>query len=780
MKRPAGLCVALVTLGGLALPARAALAQADAGVDTGFFEPSVPQAGAGDAGAGDAGAVAAAAPVAPSETAPPLVPQGQLAVEPLVEIRGRVLAKGTREPLVAAAVTWGLEVVAETDEAGRFSVKLPPGRHRLQVQQPGYEPLDVRVAAVAGRPMAEKDEAVVRLMPRMTGQRYQTVVVPPAVEGARTSLREEELTRTPGTLGDPLRVIEALPGVSQVVWPAALYNVRGANPGNTGFFLDGVRLPGFYHFALGPSVIHPYFIEQVDFYPGGYPAKYGRYVSGMVHAKTKSPKVDRPSGSVDVRLLDAGGIVVTPFNGKRGTVAVAGRVSYTGLLLSALSPDYTFNYWDYQARVEHPLGPGRFTLFAFGSGDHLGRKDRTQEDLFADINTHRLNLRWVGTLGEGRLEVSTLVGRDSSSTFIPELNNLPVAVTSLLSASRLGYERRLGGGLSFETGGDVEVQSFAPERVATALPEQDLLADRTALLAGSYLTFVYRPTDGLVLSPGLRYDLLAQEGITRWEPGPRLTARLRVAKDTWLKATGGRFVQLPSLPVSVPGFENFGLSSIGTQTSLQGSLGVETRLPAGFNLDLTGFYQRLRVSDLASIFTYEVQTRILELRDGRSYGAEVMLRRDLSESLHGWLSYTLSKSERVFPPLNVVAPSDWDQRHILNLVVSYRLGKGYQVGGRFHYNTGRPYPIFDKRTLASTTSRDGPPIVYGKLPDFHQLDFRFDKRWVFDTYTLDFYLELINTTLTRQVFDLKLRSDGSLDERGFRIALPSLGLHAEW
>jgi len=694
-----------------------------------------------------------------------------------IKIRARLLGKGDKEPLVGAAVVLGLEVVAESDDAGRVELLLPPGTHRLQIQQPGYTPLDVVVDARVGRSM--NDETIIRLSPRLTGQRYETVVTPPDLRADRISLRQEELTRTPGTLGDPLRIIEVLPGVSQVVWPAAIYTVRGANPGNTGFFLDGVRMPSLYHFALGPSVIHPFFIEQVDFYPGGYPARYGRYVSGIVSAKSTQPKVDRAHGSVDVRLLDAGGIVAIPINGGQGSVAVAGRVSYTGLLLSLLSPDFTFNYWDYQARLEHNLAKGRLTVFVFGSGDHLGRKDENKQDLFADVSTHRMMVRWVGGLGSGRLELSTLVGRDSSSTFIPELNNLPVAVSSLISASRVGYERSLFTTLALETGVDLEIQSFSPQSVATPFPPQNLLVERTSLLSGAYASLVYRPKEWLSIAPGLRYDLLAQEGVTRLEPGPRLNIRARVGSSTWIKASAGRFVQLPSLPVTVPGFENFGLQSIGTQRSLQGSLGMETKLPWSLTFDTTVFYQLLRVSDLASLFTYEVQTSLLELRDGRSYGAEFMLRRDVSKQLYGWISYTLSKSERVYPPLNTVAASDWDQRHILNLVTSYRLGKGYQVGGRLHYNTGRPYPIFNEGSL-STSGNSGPPILYGKLPDFYQIDVRFDRRWVFDRYTLDFYLELINTTLTEQVFDMKRRSDGSIDRRGFRIALPSIGVHAEW
>src|SRR5206468_8736724 len=130
--------------------------------------------------------------------------------------------------------------------------------------------------------------------------------------------------------GDPFRVVESLPGVSQVAWPLAIYAIRGANPGNTGFFIDGVRIPALFHFALGPSVIHPFFLKEIDFYPGGYPAQFGRYTAGIVNAPTTAPPSDRIQVSAVARLFDAGGFVVSPFDQGRGSVAVAGRVSYTG------------------------------------------------------------------------------------------------------------------------------------------------------------------------------------------------------------------------------------------------------------------------------------------------------------------------------------------------------------------------------------------------------------------------------------------------------------------
>ena len=123
-----------------------------------------------------------------------------------------------------------------------------------------------------------------RLVPRAGGETYETVVRGAPPEAPAVALEKPEMTRIPGTLGDPFRAIETLPGVATIAWPLPIYAVRGANPGNTGFFLDGMRLPALFHFALGPAVIHPYFLEGMDFYPGGYPARYGRFVGGAVVA----------------------------------------------------------------------------------------------------------------------------------------------------------------------------------------------------------------------------------------------------------------------------------------------------------------------------------------------------------------------------------------------------------------------------------------------------------------------------------------------------------------
>src|ERR1019366_1814772 len=112
---------------------------------------------------------------------------------------------------------------------------------------------------------ADTGDLVVRLEPRSEGERYETVVTAETPEADSVLLKKEELVHTAGSLGDPFRVVESLPGVAQTTWPLPFYAIRGANPGNTGFFIDGVRAPALFHFALGPSVIHPFFIQDLEF-----------------------------------------------------------------------------------------------------------------------------------------------------------------------------------------------------------------------------------------------------------------------------------------------------------------------------------------------------------------------------------------------------------------------------------------------------------------------------------------------------------------------------------
>src|SRR5205823_4511533 len=127
-----------------------------------------------------------------------------------------------------------------------------------------------------------------------------------------STLTRAEVRQLPGAFGDPFRAIEILPGVTPIVSGLPFFYVRGAPPGNVGYFLDGVRVPYLFHVGLGPSVIHPAMVDRVDLYPGGYPARFGRFAGGIVSGETTAPRDDF-HGEGNIRLVDVGALAETGF-----------------------------------------------------------------------------------------------------------------------------------------------------------------------------------------------------------------------------------------------------------------------------------------------------------------------------------------------------------------------------------------------------------------------------------------------------------------------------------
>jgi hypothetical protein len=702
---------------------------------------AIPRRDAGDGGAPDA--------IAP----PPAAPQ-------VGRLTGQVLAKGTRQPVTGASVTADVSEVGASDGRGYFAAEIPCGPRHVSVQAPGFERLTIVVDACAGAAAP----LTLRLWPTEAGRSFETVVRSKPVQ-PQVRLEAEELTQTPGTLGDPFRAVESLPGVATVAWPAPIYAVRGSNPGNTGFFLDGIRVPALFHFALGPSVIHPYFFDSLEFFPGGYPARFGRYAAGIVSADTRAPATDRVHSAVDVRLYDAGAMMSAPLPGGGG-VAVAGRYSYTAGLVSLLNQDVRIEYWDYQLRADRRVGPFQLTLLAFGSGDELAPGDnRTREVI---LGFHRVSLRAVAPFPGGRVSASVALGADNSKA--PVADVYPISVAAVSAAPRLHVLRSFGP-VDASAGFDGELTRYEPATTVVRPPSDwDFAKPRDAYLLAGYLSATARVGGRLVVAPELRYDSYAVAGDRAGDLAPRLSARVNLDEVWAIKLSGGRFTQLPSIPLQIPGVEAFGLRLFGLQSSWQAALGVLSRRLGAVETEVTGYVQRYVLTDLRDpppIGIDPLSDDFLVRRDALSYGVEVLARRPLAERLHGWVSYTLSNNLRALGG-GAIGPSDWDQRHILNLVLGYRVGR-YTFGGRAHFNTGRPY-------LVSRATGES----FERLPPFYHLDLRIDRRVVYDKFLLNFYVELVNATLSRQVYGVEPAPGGGVQQQSFRIVLPSIGVRGEF
>ena len=604
------------------------------------------------------------------------------------------------------------------------------------------------------------------------------------VEGEReeigaTATGGGEVRILPGAFGDPFRVIEALPGVTPIVSGVPYFYVRGAPPGNTGYFIDGVRVPLLFHLGAGPSIITPALIDKVDFWPGGYPARYGRFTGGIVAAETPGPPT-RARGEWQVRLFDASAMLATPLDDGRSDVLVAGRYGYPGLLLSAISPDTSLQYWDYQLRAGRQLNEkDRASLFVFGAFDRL--YDKKHEKTLFGVQFHRLDFRIDHALPHGNFRLAVTLGFDQTASGSDGGSSSDdLAIRSYAARIRGELDERLSDGVKLRVGGDVEVDRYTLVAGANANDARSDFPSRIDVDTGVRADLVIKASDRVEIVPGARLDLYLSDATALAAIEPRLAVRLGVTRAiTWISSFAVA-QQRPSFFVPIPGLQPALVH--GLQQSFQVAQGVELALPSHVVATLTGFrHTILHLTDFLATCVgqsgrgsgSDVSKDFCDLNDratGRSFGLEVLLKRDLTQRFGGWVAYTLSRTERTFR--GVTRLSDFDRPHVLAVVASYDLGDHWRVGGRFTYVSGRPV------TIGSS-----PYEEVRRLPDFYRLDWRLEKRWnTSETSWVTLVFEWFNTTLRKEATDFRCttHSDGPPtdcrpDEIG-PVTIPSIGV----
>lgn len=684
-------------------------------------------------------------------------PLDPAAAAPTGLLAGQVFERGTRDVLTEARLEAAGQL-AFVDAEGRFELRLPEGTHELLVVQEGFSPLRTAVEIEEGMRL----ELALRLERERGSRAFETVIHGrrDEEEVTRVSLSGEEIHNLPGTMGDPFRAIEALPGITPVLTGLPYYFVRGAPPSGTGFYLDGVRVPALFHLALGPAVIHPSLVDRIDFFPGGAPADLGRYVGGMVRAETRLPRSDRWRSEWDLRLTDVGAFVEVPITDEL-RVSASGRYSYTGWLIKLFDEDAYLQYWDYQGRVEwEPAPHHHLVLFGFGSFDQAGEEEDDGTIEGPKLQFHRVDLRYRYHQGrELRAELAGWFGYDATTMDETEA----VGLTMWAGGPRASLVWSPEEWLDVAVGTDLEVRHFPPP----GLEEEDdltpLTRERDAVLLGTWAKVTLRPTEDTDLQLGGRFDVHRVADDTESWFDVRLTLRHRLTDWLWLKGSMGTFHQPQSFIIDLPGLGSFVVDS-GPQRSYQLSQGVEIALPWELGLDVQAYYSDFRnlsepdIGGGGDIFETDMDG-IFKPLDGRAYGLELLLRRHLGAGVFGWIAYTLARSERDYR--SGTATADFDQAHVLNVVLSWDVGRGWRIGGRFHFRSGRPYtpqewvPDVPSDPYSSGICRNTGARNSERLPPFYRLDLRVDKKWTFETWWFALYFEFINITFTAEPLSME-------------------------
>jgi hypothetical protein len=583
-----------------------------------------------------------------------------------------------------------------------------------------------------------------------------------------STLGRAEVRQLPGAFGDPFRAIEVLPGVTPIVSGLPFFYVRGAPPGNIGYFLDGVRVPYLFHVGLGPAVIHPGLVDRVDLYAGGYPAPLGRFAGGIVAAETTAPRSDL-HGEGNVRIFDLGALAETGFAGGRGTVLVAGRYSYTAAILSLIAKDTKLDYRDYEARVTYDVSPDdRVTLFSFGAYDLLAQRQNGLDTVLFGSEFYRFDTRYDHRFGAStRVRLGLTLGIDQ--TKIPEQ---PRNARDRMTAARVDLSHDLSDEVSVRVGGDATLDAYRADVRPYADPEDpdtqlfnSLFPPRDDLALGAYAQLAYHSA-AVEVTPGVRVDLYRSGGASAVGIDPRISSRLRLADKVHVIHAFGIAHQPPSFLIPVPGLA-IGQLRGGLQTSIQSSAGVEVDLPEATTATVNVFDNVfLHMSDTLGISQRDAGNGVLEQRSlGSAIGAEVYVRRKLTRRLGGFLSYTLSRSTRSVG--NEHFPASFDRTHVLNAALAFDLGRNWRAGTRFTFYSGVPF-VPSSNGLVPPPRDPSPP----RDPPFYRFDLRFEKRWVYSpTAWLAFVAEFLNATLHKEVI---------LGQSIGPVAIPSFGLEGSF
>ena len=741
--------------------------------------------------------------------------QPAVAAEPPREqatIRGVVVEAGTRRPIAGADVFGGGAQVS-ADAQGRFELRVAAGETEVRAAAPGFAESRRRIRVEA----SGAEEVTLRLRRTEVGE-YSAVVEGSRPEDAptRRTLKHDELVNVPGSLNDPVRVVQNLPGMNRAPYLGGALLVRGTPPADTGIYIDGQRFPILYHFLGGPSVINEQLLDRIDFYPGGYGAYYGRNLTGAIDVGTRKGDAQGFHGSASIDLLQSVGFVEAPL-GENTQVAFAARRSYIDFFLPLFLPNdpktgitsITPIYWDYQARLDHKLGSGdELTLFAFGTDDSLaliqkGGSRIQPLQLNTHTGAHQLRFAWRHAVSDTvAVRIAPLVGATVQSFDATGAGrgsfglNQAGRIFDWTLALRADARWQARPWLSLRGGVDVawdrysvdaDIQSTLQIRqLGPPITQEQQISHVQPLGNLGEFAELEMKVGRWELHPGVRFDQFHWRDHTYGTFDPRLWARYALTDDTSLKGYAGIYHQAPTPFQLDPAVGNPGLLP---ERAWQVGFGVEQKLGADWSLSIEGFYDRR--ASLASRVPAETLSdgtvfNPLYLNEGlaRSYGVEVLLRRELSARWYGWIAYTLSRSDLL--PRNDV---DWrvfnfDQPHNLIVVVGYRPTPSWELSARYRFVSGNPTAPVTSAVFDADSGRFNPDsgnLGDARLPPFSQLDARAQYTWTTDFLRVSAYLDVQNvlnrTNEELHVWDYRYREDGSIS--GLPI-LPTLGVKVRW
>lgn len=657
---------------------------------------------------------------------------------------------------------------ATTNEYGFYSLTLPRGVYELRFSYVGYESrvvevvldkdtrLDVEIGAAA-----TLQEVVVNATPEDENIRSTEMSV------ATLDMKDAKLIPVLFGEQDILKTIQLLPGVSPNSEGNAGFFVRGGDADQNLVLLDEAPVYNASHLLGFFSVFNSDALKDVKLYKGGIPAQYGGRISSVLDVRMKNGNTRSPEVSGGIGLISSRLTVETPFgNDEKGSLILSGRRTYADLLMKTFSKDFdetSLYFYDFNAKANYILGD-KDRLYLSG---YFGRDVFGLNRVGLDWGNTTATLRWNHVFDDRLFCNTALIYSDFDYGF--GVDNAGTAIE--LSSGIFNYNLKqdfnwfANPDNTLQFGWNAIVHRFKPGQFSADDGDEsttDMALDlpaQQALETGFYLDNEQKINNRLSIYYGARlstfsnigpYDLktynAADEPIatqsyrsgdlyhTWWGLEPRASATFLLDEHSSVKASYNRLYQYLHLLSN---------STSGTPTDLwypstplvrpeigdQWALGYFRNFQDNtWEFSVEAYYKNLLhqvdYEDGAEPFLNPDLEAELVFGKGRAYGTEFFLKKNKGE-LRGWVSYTLSKSERQFGAIN---DGNWfsarqDRTHAISVVATYRISPRVSASGAWVYYTGDAvtFPTgkyaVDGQIVTLYSGRNG-----DRMPDYHRLD----------------------------------------------------------
>lgn len=678
------------------------------------------------------------------------------------EIAGLVMDASTREP-VAKAMVRDLNTSAQTvtGKDGRFVLNAGETAN-LQVSCTGYRAFKTQVDAGAV-------SVEILLVPDTLRQSENITVSAGSfdVEPQNAmSLAGSELRNLASVLADdPLRAIQGLPGVNPNDDFQSQIALRGAAPNRTGIYLDGVLLHSPFHTlqadttSASLTVLSSDLLERAELFPSSAPAQYADRTVGVVDMRLRDGDRKKFTGRAAASASNASVSLESPFAKGRGSWILSARKSYLQYIINSTSdePSLAFGFWDVQGKASYDLTSKHALSFTAIHG--RSGLDRSGAENLVGINTFfttgysttllKLGSRWTPN-GKWLFQQNGAWLRERYENRNKDANPLAAGhyaewIGNSDNSWQWSEHATLGFGGTLRRMGE---DGYLDRRLATApfVQRQDRYTG-TGLRTGVHLVEQWQTWKGRFhLRGGGRWDRHSVNQVQAFSPVA--SAALYLTPATQLTANYGQYVQYPELNQM---FSRFGRPRLLAERANHLQLSVEQRLGERTRIRVEA-YDRADRDLLARplfdprilngrIYAGNNAARYENSLRGYARGLQFLIQRRSSNGLTGWASYSYNTSRVRDGVLGLAYPADYDQKHVANFFLSYRLRPTVNLSGRFTYASGYPVRGFYTGTNPFFLTAARNQI---RIPEYHRADLRANKTFVRKGWHITLFIEVIN------------------------------------